>query len=271
MLPVLFKVGSITIYTYGIFVALALFWFLYIAWRHVRITKHKEEEVFDRVFLGMLAGLFFGRLFYMLFHLDVIFKKGIIAFFAFHLYPGIHGFSVILFMGAAIILLLAREKKYSGTEILAYLTPALFVFLAILSVGGLFAGTDVGVVTTFPLKIKYALYGGLRHAPGLYDAVVFLIGALAFHKLVLVSRQGRVGYGLIVSLFYWVLSLTHLVTSQFRDVITYQKVSVYRAFDIYLSIFILLTSLIFVMYYLRSHFGILVGSHSNKQTHKKHG
>lgn len=233
---------------------LALFWFLYVAWKYIRITKHKEEEIFDRLLIALGVGLFFGRLFYMLFHLDLIVKKGILAFFAVHLYPGIHGMSVLVFAGLALILVLTRGKKYTGVEIVAYLIPATLIALGILSFGSIFAGTDVGTITTFPIRIKFAFYDGLRHMPSLYDGIVFLVAAFIFDRLILLFRQDKIESKEIVALFYWIVSFVYIGTSQLRDVLTYQRNTNYKLFDLYFSILTLLTSLIFIVYYVRSHF-----------------
>ncbi|MBP6993662.1 hypothetical protein KBB12_00275 [Candidatus Woesebacteria bacterium] len=254
MLPVIIKTNFLTLYTYGVFVVLALFWFLYVGWKYIRITKHKEEEIFDRLFIALGVGLFFGRLFYLLFHLDLIFKKGILAFFAVHLYPGIHGMSVLVFAGLALILILTRGKKYTGAEIVMHIIPAIFIALSILSFGSIFAGTDVGTITLFPIRIKYALYDGLRHIPGLYDGVVFLVAAFVFDRLVLLFRQDKIESKEVVALFYWVVSFVYIGTSQLRDILTYQRNTNYKLFDLYFSILTLLTSLIFIVYYVRSHF-----------------
>lgn len=254
MLPVIIKTNFLTLYTYGIFVVLAFFWFLYVAWKYIRITKHREEEVFDRIFMALGIGILFGRLAYMLFHLDLIVKKGIIVFFSVHLYPGIHGMSVLVFAGLALLLFLTRGKKYSGTEILAYLIPAIFIGLTILSFGSIFAGTDVGIKTGFPIRIKYALYDGLRHVPGLYDGIAFLVAAFVSHRLVILLRQNKIQYAGIVALFYWFVSFVYIGTSQLRDLVTYEMNTLYKLFDLYFSIATLLTSLVFIVYYVRSHF-----------------
>jgi prolipoprotein diacylglyceryltransferase len=254
MLPVIIKTNVLTVYTYGVFVTLALFWFLYVAWKYIRITKHREEEIFDLILFASGIGLFFGRAAYMLFHLDLIVKKGIIVFFAIHLYPGMHGLSVLVFGGMALVIFLARGRKYTGSEVMAYLTPAILTALTILSFGSIFAGTDVGVITAFPVRIKYALYDGLRHTPGLYDGVAFLIAVFVFDRLIGFLRQNKLQYGMIIALFYWLVSFVFIATSQLRDIVTYQKSMPYKLFDLYFAILTLLTSLVFIVYYVRSHF-----------------
>lgn len=254
MLPVVIRTPIITVYTYGVFAVLALFWFLYLAWKYVRTTKHREEEIFDQIFVASIVGIVVGRLVYMIFHYTILLKHGILALFAVHLYPGIHGMSVVVSGGLALLLVLARGKKYSGLEIMAYLVPAMSVALAILSVGSIFAGTDVGIVTDFPIRIKFALYDGLRHIPGLYQGVVYLLLAVVSNKLILMVRQGRVERGIVTIVFYWTMSFLHIATSQIRDVVSYQRNVPYQIFNLYFAVGTLLTSLIFVVYYLRSHF-----------------
>ncbi|PIZ68201.1 hypothetical protein COY13_01625, partial [Candidatus Roizmanbacteria bacterium CG_4_10_14_0_2_um_filter_36_35] len=62
MLPVLLDLKFIKIYTFGVFLMLGFLWASFVLWRNIRLTSHKEEEIFDGLFLSLLGGLFFGRL-----------------------------------------------------------------------------------------------------------------------------------------------------------------------------------------------------------------
>lgn len=253
MLPVLFTAGSFVFYTYGVFVVLALFWFLYLAWKYIRITEHKEEEIFDRIIGSLFIALIVGRVVYVAFHYDTVLQDGALGFFALHLYPGLHQLSAFIAFGLSLVIPRTPHMKHSGSEIVTYLAPALFASFAILSFGGVFAGTDVGLITTFPVRIKYAVYDGLRHVPGLYEGILYLIGALAAHHVILHVRRHKMKKGMVVALLYWFVSFIHVGVAQLRDIVSYQQNAYYQLFDLYLGIVTLLTSLVFIVYYVRSH------------------
>lgn len=253
MLPILVRIGPLVLYTYGIFVVLALFWFLYMAWKYVRITEHKEDEMFDKLFIGLFIALLVGRIVYTIFHYETVLQAGMLGFLAIHLYPGSHQLSALLAFGLSVLLILTRKTRYSGVEMMTYLAPALLIGLAILSFGGVFAGTDVGTLTTFPVRIKYAVYDGLRHVPGLYEGVCYLIATAVAHQIILRVRRRTMSAGLAVALLYWFVSFVHVGVAQLRDIITYQQNTYYQLFDLYVGIVTLLTSLVFVVYYVRSH------------------
>ncbi len=257
MLPVIFKFGNFTLYTYGIFLVMAFFWFLYLAWKSLRITSYKEFELFDKLFLSLGMGLLVGRVAYMAFHFDIISKKGYMAFLAVHLYPGFHGFTVILIATLALFMFV-RDKKYSASEIWAYAIPAICVAMAIVNLGEIFSGGVVGAVTDFPIRVKYALYDGLRHVPTLYRSIVFGVMAYVFHRMVLLVRQSKMSYDMIVAIFLWVFALTSIMTIPISDMLTYGSNSNYRLYDIYLSVITLLTSFGMLVYHWRSSlFGVI--------------
>ena len=66
MLPVLLNFAFIKIYTAGVFLVLAFFWGLFFLWKNIKLTSFKEEDLFDGVFVGLLGGLFFARIFYII-------------------------------------------------------------------------------------------------------------------------------------------------------------------------------------------------------------
>lgn len=253
MLPILFRFGPVTLYTYGIFLALAFFWFLYIAWRSLRITSYKEEEIFDVIFISLGIGLFLGRVAFMAFHVDELMKKGFMLFFAVHLYPGVHGLTMII-AALTVLMVLIRDRKYGGAEIVAYIIPAICVALAIVNMGALFAGNVVGVVTDFPVRIKYAFYDGLRHVPSLYLSIIFAFVGFGFSRLLIMARRGKIAFTVMVALFIWIVATAHVLVFPMKDTLTFMRSSGFRLYELYASILTLLTAFIFLMYHWRAYF-----------------
>lgn len=253
MLPIIFRYGNFTLYTYGVFVLLAFFWFLYVSWKLLRITSHKEEELFDKIFIALGIGLLVGRIAYLAFHLDIIIKKGFLAAFAVHLYPGFHGFTVV-FAAILTLILIVRNKKYTGAELVVYILPAICVAMAIINIGTIFSGGIIGVQTDFPIRVKYALYDGLRHVPTLYRAIAFSLMAYLYYKMIFWARQQKIENAVVISSFLWIFAMINTLTIPLHDVLTYGAGSSYRLYDIYISVFLLLTAFGSLMYHWRSYF-----------------
>ncbi len=270
MLPVIFRFGNIVFYTYGVFLVMALFWFLYVAWKLLKITPHKEEELFDKIFLSLGIGLILGRVAYLVFNPEIIMKKGPLAAIAVHLYPGFHGLTILLVSFIA-LLIIVRNKKYTGGELAAYLIPATCIALSIINLGSVFSGTVIGTVTEFPIRVKYALYDGLRHVPSLYLAIVYAIAAYVYYRLLLIARQGKTTFILITGSFLWLCALANMLTLPVQDILTYGRSYTYRLFDIYYSILLLLTGFGMVVYHWRSYFFGIIRLRPNKSKNHKHG
>lgn len=65
MFPILFKIGSITIYTYGFFLALAIFFGVFVIWKNAIKRGFQEEKFLDLVILGLVLALFGARFFHL--------------------------------------------------------------------------------------------------------------------------------------------------------------------------------------------------------------
>jgi phosphatidylglycerol:prolipoprotein diacylglycerol transferase len=137
MLPVLVSVGSIKIYTFGVFLVLAFFWGSFLLWRLMRLTSHKEEVVFDGLFIAIALGLFFARFFYVLDNFSQ-FGFSFLKFILINGYPGLSLYGGLL--GAFFVLYLYfLSKKVRPLQIGDYFVPPLFISLAIGFLGRFFA------------------------------------------------------------------------------------------------------------------------------------
>src|SRR3972149_10209295 len=187
MLPVLLDLKFIKIYTFGVFLVLGFFWSAFLLWHNIRLTSYKEEDVFDGLFLSLFGGLFIGRLVYVVLNFND-FGFDILKFILINGYPGISLIGAIL-GGIFTLFGFFGLKKIDFSEIIDYFISPLFVALVFGKLGSFFSGADVGSVTTFFLKIRYASFEGLRHLTAFYEAVFLpprLISAINYY-----SKSGR--------------------------------------------------------------------------------
>jgi phosphatidylglycerol---prolipoprotein diacylglyceryl transferase len=187
MVPVLINLPFIKIYTFGVFLAFALLWALFIFWKQARLTSYKEEDLFDCAFVALAGGAIVSRLFYVAAHFSS-FGFDILKIILINGYPGasLIGF----FIGFYIVLALMLFKK--GIPIIHafdYSVTPLFVALTIGKIGSFFAGVDVGTTTHFLLHVKYVGYAGFRHITALYESIFFLIGAIISARLLFATRR----------------------------------------------------------------------------------
>lgn len=68
MMPIIFKFGPITLYSFGLLGALALLMAAFIVWKEARIRGLNEEKIIDVFVISVIAALFFSRLEYVISH-----------------------------------------------------------------------------------------------------------------------------------------------------------------------------------------------------------
>lgn len=247
MLPVLFTIGPIKIYTFGVFLVLAFFWASFLLWKNIRLTVFKEEDVFDGFFLSLFFGIFFGRLVYVILNFDK-FGFSFLKFILINGYPGISLFGVLI--GFFIFLsLFFSLKKIKIEDIIDYFIASLFLALAIGKLGGFFSGEDVGKITNFFLKTKYLGYSGYRHLTGFYEAIFYFLGAIFAQKLIFEVRKDKFFKGFLFYFGVFYFSLVNVLFDNLKENHLYLgKFS----FNYLVSLIFLLTTGSYLVYYFRS-------------------
>ncbi|MCL4397453.1 prolipoprotein diacylglyceryl transferase [Patescibacteria group bacterium] len=71
MLPVLLRVGPVTIYSFGVFLSLAVLLASFLVWKQARKKGLPEEKVFDTFILTIFVAIIFARLGYVFSHWEV--------------------------------------------------------------------------------------------------------------------------------------------------------------------------------------------------------
>ena len=247
MLPVLLEVSFIKIYTFGIFLVLALFWSAFFLWKNIRLTAYKEETIFDGLFISLGFSVFFGRLIYVIMNFED-FGFDIIKFILFNGYPGFSVFGCVVgfFIGLYIFF---NAQKIRFMDAIDYFIPPLFLCIAIGKVGAFFSGAEVGAVTAFPLAVKYANFDGLRHITPLYEAICMFIGSYwAFVMLYTIRREG-LSRGFLFHFFIWFFAA---VSFGFDFLKGERTVVNGYSVDMVISGILLLTFTVYFIYYFRA-------------------
>ncbi len=255
MLPVFLELKVIKIYTFGVFLVLAFFWGSYLLWKNFLLTAHKEEDVFDALFVSLATGFLISRLTYVTIHFES-FGFSILKFILINGYPGL---SLYGFMGGFILglYLFFLSRKVKLREVIDYFIPPSFLALGIGLIGSFLAGPET------PVKTKLFL---LTLVP-LYESVLFFFGAFLTYKIVYAIRREKYSKGFNLLFFFWYYSL---VTSVFELILGGVKAVSNLNFNLITSFVLLLTTTFYFLYYFRSLvFGKLTAI--GKQVLKKDG
>ncbi len=104
MHPILFKIGPLTIYSYGVMLALAFVVGIWLATRQARREEVSANTILDLSFVALITGIIGARILFVLFNLN---------------YDLLHPFEIIMFWQGGLI--------YSGGLILGTLCAILFL------------------------------------------------------------------------------------------------------------------------------------------------
>lgn len=200
MLPILLDFKFIKIYTFGVFAVLGFFWGMFLLWKLIKLTSYKEAEIFDGLFLSILAGMFLGRIFYVLFNFES-FGFNILKFILINGYPGFSIFGALI-GGFFLLFIFFRLRNHSFLQTIDYFIPGFFLTMAFGKIGAFLAGSEPGTTTRFFLKIIYSGFDRHRHLTALYEAGLFLIGVYFAYKILFWIRRGRLPHG-FVWYFFW--------------------------------------------------------------------
>lgn len=172
MLPTLFSIGPITVYSYGLFLAIGFLVATYVIWKKALEANFEEEEIFDAVFLVTAAGLVGARLYYIILHWPA-FKFNFAKWFLVTRYPGLAVHGALLF-GFLALYRLAKKRKWSFWTVADFSVLGLTLGQVIGRIGCFLNGCCWGVTTNFLLGVKFPGSLHRRHPTQLYEAFLLV-------------------------------------------------------------------------------------------------
>lgn len=224
MLPILFTIGPIKIYTFGVFLVLALFWGSYLLWKLIRLTPFKEEDIFDSLFWVLAGGLFLGRLIYILFNLKD-FGFNLLKFILINGYPGISLYGATV-GGLLALYLFCRNKKIKFSELIDYYIAPFMLALTLGKLGSFFSESEIG-----------------------YESFFFAIGVVITYKILFQIRKGKLTHGFNLHFFLWYFGLVYLTFDKMK---VNQLYFLSYSFNRVVSTTLFLTFSFYFLYYFRS-------------------
>jgi len=247
MLPILFSIGPIKIYTFGVFLVLSFFWGSFLLWKLIRLTAFKEEEAFDGLFVALGSALFFSRLFYVLLNFSE-FGFSLLKFILINGYPGLSLYGAF-FGGFLGLFIFCTLKKLKFWVLVDYFIPSLFLALAFGKLGSFFSGVEVGTKTKSFLAVKYVGFDGARHLTPFYESLFLFFGFYLTYKILFSIRKDNLFSGFLFYFFSWYFSFIYFI---------FDKIKEHRLFFLNFSVnkiisqIILLTTTVYFFYYFRN-------------------
>ena len=224
MHPVLFKIGSFELRSYGVALAISVLLGILISMRRAQRFDIKSEVILDFAVVIMFASIVGSRLWYVVYHLNEFrghwfniinpFQNGTI---------GIAGLSMVGGVVLAIIssLVFARIKKLNFITLGDVIAPVFLLAAGIVRLGGCYLnGCCFGRPTDSPLGVVFPPEGVagayFPHVP-LWPTQIFasILGFLGFALVLFLERRHRF-HGFTFWMVFWYYSIDRFIVDQFR-------------------------------------------------------
>lgn len=183
MLPILISLGPVKIYSFGVVMLLGFFLSLYFWWKMGRDEHWDEISLFDGFFLSSIVFLVFGRVGYVLLHMEemgTLYRS--LAFLAF---PGISA-QIGIVAGAIFMILFARSQEWQVWKVMDSFVVALSILLVFAGLGGLLNGSNPGLEANWGM-----MYPGESVARIPVDLWIFLWSIITFATVSRVRKNFR--------------------------------------------------------------------------------
>ncbi len=188
MRPELFKIGPLTVYSYGFMLGLAFLAGSLLAAREADRKGLDRERFFDFLLVTLIVAVVVSRLFYVAFRLKEYLAAPMTIL---NIRDGglaIHGG---LLGGVLTGLWFSRRQKVSFWRLADVVSPSLAIGISIARWGCLLAGCCYGTLSTLPWAIQTRFAPGWRHPAQIYESVLdfAVFGILWWYR----RRQKRDG------------------------------------------------------------------------------
>jgi len=167
MLPILFKIGPITIYSFGFFLVLAYLAATFILWREGRRQGYQEEKLLDLSVISLIAAIIGARAYFVLLNWDLFRGEPVTAFF---FWQGGLAYQGALFAVLLVGYFFVRAWKWSFFQVADIAATAACAALILGKIGTFLAGLDYGKQTDLRWAVNLPGLVGLRHPVQLYEA-----------------------------------------------------------------------------------------------------
>ncbi len=210
--PILFQFGSLTVYSYGFMLALAILAGTLWLMRKVERKEVSGQFVIDFVLLGTVAGVIGSRLVYILLYDPGYYLSHPLQIFMLQ-QGGLAFYGAVLFSLIAAIIYL-RWTKIPMLAFLDLAAPSLMLGYAIVRIGCFLNGCCYGLPTSLPIGMVFPVVDDLPR----YPTQLFSLAAGLLIFLILEWVSPRIRFrGQVVALLFILYGVTRSVIELFRE------------------------------------------------------
>lgn len=159
MFPVLLKLGPVTIYSFGVMLAVGFWLWLFLAWRRLKELGLVEEKLLDMLILSTALGAFFA---WGVYRFEYFFYRGA------SWWGGVAGLVLVVWG-------FSKKERWDFWQILDEVVYALVPFTVVFNLGLFLDGFGGGKPTSLPWGIFYPGILYRSHPLTLYSAVFFFL------------------------------------------------------------------------------------------------
>ena len=207
MYPIICKIGPITLYSYGLMMALAFAVCLLLLQKEAKRQGFDFQKISDLAFWALLGGIIGGRIFYVLLNWSYFVDNPAEIIMLHH--GGLVWFGGLLF-GFAAVVVYSKKKKLSLIKYLDLFVPYIALGQAIGRIGCFLNGCCFGKPVSW--GIYFPLHGMRLHPVQLYSVVSLLIIFLILRR---VSKRLKTA-GSVIVLYFLLASLERFIVEFFR-------------------------------------------------------
>ncbi|MBI4999869.1 prolipoprotein diacylglyceryl transferase [Candidatus Gottesmanbacteria bacterium] len=213
MFPILLTFGPLKIYTFGIFLALAVIAGSFIVWREGRNLKFDEEKLLDLLLYVGIFGLAGARIYYLLLHFDSFGWNPFQWLLIFH-FPGLEFIGAII-GGLLGLLIFTKKTRWPVCQMGDFLVLGVSLGEAIGRIGAFLSGSAYGVLTTLPWGVPMVGLLGRRHPTQIYESLAALLTFVILLRFKKFWQQKNLTGGNFL-LYFLLFGLTRFFLEFFR-------------------------------------------------------
>ncbi len=211
MYPEIFSIGSITVHSYGLMIALGILVIAAALYREAPRESIDPDHILEAIIIAAFSGLIGARILYMLINWSYYSTQPASAFFT--RFEGLSFFGG-LFCATILVYLWSRWRGIGFLKLADLLAPYLALGYAFGRVGCFLNGCCYGLVTDLPWALPAGLADDLpRHPVQLYAAFGAILMFIVLKKL----RHLRPFVGFVTVSLFGLYGLLRFTTEFFRQ------------------------------------------------------
>ena len=215
MYPILFKIGKLSLYTYGLFVALGFVSGILVARHEAKRLQEDQDQIMDLCFYVLIAAIVGSRLFYVFTNFNMFISDPLEIFRIWNGGLVFYGGFVLALITAIVYVQKTGMSLFKTSDIMA---PALAIGHTIGRIGCFFAGCCYGKVCDLPWAVTFTNPDSLApvniplHPTQLYAAATNLVIFIFLWTL----RSRKKFDGQIFWVYVLLYGITRSVAESFR-------------------------------------------------------